>query len=73
VQSVSNTTVTVREGNGRRVSVDVSRLTSDLTSVLRPGDDVTIFATPSDDNRRLVAIGFVHTDPAPGSALPRAR
>jgi hypothetical protein len=73
VQSISNATLTVRDAGGATVSVDVSRLTGDPSAVVRPGDDVTIFATTADGKDRLVAVGFVHAEPAPGSALPRAR
>ena len=73
VQSISNSRLTVRDADGRAVSVDLSRLTGDVTSVLRPGDDVTVFVAAGDRDDRLVAVGFVHADPAPGSALPRAR
>jgi len=73
VQTISNSRLTLRDADGRVVSIDLSRLNGDVTSVLRPGDDVTVFVTAGDRDDRLVAVGFVHADPAPGSALPRAR
>jgi len=73
VQSVSDSRLTLRNPDGRTVSVDLSRLTSDARNALRPGDDVTVFATAADGEDRLVAVGFVHAEPAPGSALPRGR
>ncbi len=73
VQSVSNASLTLRDADGRVVSVDVSRLTGDVSSVVGPGDDVTVFVSPADGEDRLVAVGFVHAEPATGSALPRGR
>jgi hypothetical protein len=73
VESVSNGELTLRDATGGPVSVDVSQLRGDVSSVVRPGDDVTIFATAAEGSDRLVAVGFVHTEPATGSALPRSR
>ena len=73
VQSVSKMQLTLRDATGGTVSVDVSRLTGDLAGVVQAGDDVTVFVTAADGDDRLVAVGFVHADPATGSALPRGR
>lgn len=74
VQSIGNGVLTIREGTGATVSVDVSALRGDTTNVLRSGDEVTVFATTAaEGSDRLVAVGFVHAEPAPGSALPRSR
>ncbi len=73
VQSVSKTELTLRDATGGAVSVDVSRLTGDLASVVQAGDEVTVFVTAAEGVDRLVAVGFVHAEPATGSALPRGR
>ena len=73
VQSVSKTQLTLREATGGTVSVDISRLTGDLAGVAQAGDAVTVFVTAADGGDRLVAVGFVHAEPATGSALPRGR
>ena len=73
VQSISKMQLTLRDATGGTVSVDVSRLTGDLAGVVQAGDDVTVFVTAADGDDRLVAVGFVHADPATGSALPRGR
>ena len=73
VQSVSKTQLTLREATGGTVSVDVSRLTGDLAGVVQAGDDVTVFVTAAEGDDRLLAVGFVHAEPATGSALPRGR
>ena len=73
VQSVSKTQLTLRDVAGCTVSVDVSRLTGDPAGVVHAGDDVTVFVTAADGDDRLVAVGFVHSESATGSALPRGR
>jgi hypothetical protein len=73
VESVSNAELTLRDATGGPVSVDVSQLSGDVSGVVRPGDDVTVFATATEGSDRLVAVGFVHTEPATGAALPRSR
>ncbi len=73
VQSVSSTRLTLRDATGDTVAVDISRLSGDIGSVVQAGDDVTVFATAVEGEDRLVAVGFVHTEPAMGSALPRGR
>ena len=73
VQSVSKTELTLRDATGGTVSVDVSRLTGNLAGVVQAGDQVTVFVTAAEGDDRLVAVGFVHAEPATGSALPRGR
>jgi hypothetical protein len=69
VDSVADKTLRLRDVGGRIVSVDVSRLTGDPGTVLRPGDLATIFVVAED--QRLVAVGFVQTDGSAASASPR--
>lgn len=73
VESVSQAELTLRDAAGATVTIDVSRLSGDVRSVTRQGDDVTVFVTTEESDGRLVAVGFVHTDAATGSALPRGR
>jgi hypothetical protein len=73
VQSVSKTQLTLREATGGTVSVDISRLTGDLAGVVQAGDAVSVFVAAAEGDDRLVAVGFVHAEPATGSALPRGR
>jgi hypothetical protein len=73
VQSISNSELTLRDATGASVSVDVSGLRGDMSNVVQRGDEVTVFATAAEGDDRLVAVGFVHSEPATGSALPRGR
>jgi hypothetical protein len=62
--------LTLRDRDGRTVTVDVTQLGGNALAALRPGEEVTVFAVGDRDDQ-LVAVGFVHVEPAAGSALPR--
>jgi hypothetical protein len=70
IDSISGKTVRLRDVEGRNVSVDISQLKGNATTVLRPGDEVTLFVVTEAD-QRLVAVGFVQADAPPPSASPR--
>jgi hypothetical protein len=67
VDSLTDTTLRLREAGGRTVAVDVSRLTGRAGGTLRLGDRATVFVVAEGD-QRLVAVGFVSAEPA---ASPR--
>jgi hypothetical protein len=71
VQSVAGTTVTLRTGDGRASTVDVSPLSDKTRRALRPGDRVSFFGTPRKDHR-LVANGYIQSDGAAPAASPRS-
>jgi hypothetical protein len=71
VQAVSGPTVTVRADDGRARTVDVSQLSEATRRALRPGDRVTLFGVPRNDDR-LVANGYIQTEPASPAASPRS-
>jgi len=60
VDAVTDGTVRLREVDGRKVTVDLSRLGGRSASMLRPGDRATVFVIP-EDGQRLVAVGVVQT------------
>lgn len=70
VESVADKTLRLRDVDGRSVTVDASQLIGNVETVLRPGDQATVFVVSGDD-QRLVAIGFVQTEGSEASALPR--
>lgn len=71
VRAVSGNQVLLRTTGGRDVTVQMPA--SDLSEVLQPGDDLTVFGQ-RDGERRFVATGFIHVEsPTTGSALPRQR
>jgi hypothetical protein len=68
VQALSGGSLTVRAGAGESVTVDSTQLSPNLREMLKPGDDITVFAEPRTDGK-LVAVGFIQ-NPAPAT-LPR--
>ncbi|HET7343511.1 MAG TPA: hypothetical protein VFL90_18745 [Methylomirabilota bacterium] len=71
VQSIAGSTVTLRTDNGRTPSVDLSQLSDKTLRALRRGDRVSLFGVPRKDNR-LVANGYIQSEPTPPSASPRS-
>jgi hypothetical protein len=69
VQTVAGTTVTLRTDDGRTHTVDVSQLSGATVSALRRGDRVSLFGVPRRDNR-LVANGYIQSEPAAPAASP---
>jgi hypothetical protein len=51
--------------------VDVSQLSDATIRALRPGEQLTLFGVPRPDNR-LVANGYVHTEPGSPAASPQS-
>jgi hypothetical protein len=72
VQSVSGTNVTLRTRDGRTQTVDAAQLSTATIRALRPGDRVTLFGVPRNDNR-LIANGYIQTEPVQPSASPPSR
>jgi hypothetical protein len=70
VESVADKTLRLRDVDGRSMTVDTSQLIGNVETVLRPGDQATVFVVPADD-QRLVAVGFVQTQGSEASASPR--
>ena len=70
VQSVSGTLLTVQADNGKTRTVDVNQLSPLTIQALRQGDRVTLFGVPRPDDK-LIANGYVQSEPASPSASPR--
>ena len=70
VQSLGGTLLTVQTDNGKTRTVDVSQLSPLTIQALRRGDRVTLFGVPRPDDK-LIANGYVQTEPASPSASPR--
>ena len=70
VQSVSGTTVTLRTTDGATHSVDVSNLSQLTRRTLKTSDEISLYGVPQRD-RRLIATGFVQSEPLPPAASPR--
>ena len=66
VQAVTVSDIVVQTVTGQSVRVDASKLSAWTRQSLRPGDEVKLFGTPQED-RRLVATGFIQTMPEPSS------
>lgn len=78
VDSLTRTTVQLRGTDGRTVAVDVSRLNRGAAATLRRGDRAIVFVVAESDQRptaggdqRLIAVGFVRSEPAQPTASPR--
>jgi len=69
VQSVSGATVTLRKADSKTVSVDASQLNETTLHALRMGDRVSFFGIPRND-RRLVANGYIQSEPPAPAASP---
>jgi len=72
VQSVTGTNVTLRTRDGRTHTVDAAQLSTVTIRALRPGDRVTLFGVPRNDSR-LIANGYIQTEPVQPSASPPSR
>jgi hypothetical protein len=72
VKSVAGTTVALHTEDSRSVSVDVSQLSEQTLNALRPGDRVSLFGVPRQD-QRLVANGYIQSESAPPAASPPSR
>jgi hypothetical protein len=72
VQSISGSMVSLRTDQGRTQAVDASQLSSLTLRTLRQGDRITLFGVPRSDNK-LVATGYVQSEPAPPAASPSSR
>jgi hypothetical protein len=71
VQSIAGNVVTVRTPDGGSQSVDVMALSDATIRALQPGERVTLFGVPRPD-RKLVANGYIQSEPAAPSASPRS-
>jgi len=72
VQSVSGAMLTLRTGDGQTHTVDASQLSTSTVAALRPGDQITLFGVPRSDDR-LIANGYIRTEPAAPAASPPTR
>jgi hypothetical protein len=72
VQSISGSMVSLRTDEGRTQAVDASQLSSLTLRTLRQGDRITLFGVPRSDNK-LVATGYVQSEPATPAASPSSR
>jgi hypothetical protein len=72
VQSVAGGMVTLRTDEGRTHRVDASQLSPGTISALRPGHRVMLFGVPRSDDK-LVANGYIQTEPAQPAASPSTR
>jgi hypothetical protein len=72
VESISGNTVVLRTSEGQNVTVNMASVGSNMASMVRPGDDLTVFGRP-DRNRAFVASGYVLREPAPARTTPGPR
>jgi hypothetical protein len=70
LQSVAGSTVVLRTSDGSTHTVDVSNLSQITRQTLRRGDEISLYGVPQ-NNRRLVATGFVQSEAMPAAASPR--
>ena len=71
IESIEGKTLRLRDdADGRSVTVDTSQLKGNAETALRAGDDVTVFVVAEND-QRLVAVGFIHTNAPQPAASPR--
>lgn len=62
LESLGQTSITVKTSSGATVSIDISRLGTNVLGTLKPGDRVTVLARVAPD-RTLSAVGVVHSAP----------
>ena len=72
VRAVSVSDIVVETRQGHAVQVDASKLSPWTRQSLQPGDEIKLFGVPQED-RRLVATGFIQTMPSAPSASPSSR
>jgi hypothetical protein len=72
VQALSVSDIVVETAQGHSVRVDASKLSPWTRQTLRLGDEIKLFGVPQED-RRLVANGFIQTMPSVPSASPSSR
>jgi hypothetical protein len=70
VQSVSGPTVVLRTHEGATHTVDISNLSQPTRETLRRGAEISLYGVPQND-RRLIATGFVQSEGLPPAASPR--
>ncbi len=70
VQSISGSSLVLRTRDGATHTVDVTNLSQATRSTLRPGTKISLYGVPRTD-RRLVATGFVQSEPLTPAASPR--
>jgi hypothetical protein len=70
VQSITGPTIVLRTSDGSTHTVDVSSLSQITRQTLRPGDEISLYGVPQ-NNRRLIATGFVQSEGLPPAASPR--
>jgi hypothetical protein len=71
VESLSGNSLTLRTGEGRTSTVDVSQLSDKTLTALKVGDRVSLFGVPRKDHR-LVANGYIQSETGSPSASPRS-
>ena len=70
VASASGSMVLLRTSDGATHTVDVSNLSQATRASLRRGEEISLYGVPQND-RRLVATGFVQSELMPPAASPR--
>ncbi|HUF94160.1 MAG TPA: hypothetical protein VMR23_17415 [Candidatus Limnocylindria bacterium] len=69
VQTVSGSVIVLRTRDGATHTVDATNLSQVTRSGLRPGAEISLYGVPQPD-RRLVATGFVQSEPISPAASP---
>lgn len=72
VQEVAGRSVRLRARDGSDHLVDVSQLSAGTVQRLREGEQITLFGVPRDDDR-LIANGFIQSQPARGGETRPSR